>query len=280
MPKRVLFYARSSSNTLYNACFDTQRYHAKQFIKEMGWKLTLTCRDEDIGEVVFTAQPGVHKLLEEVEHGSMDVVLCHTLDRLCSSLTVAARLLHELKAQGIELWAADPGVQIKTEDLIDYYCTDPSKPLGDGRHFEAKPDDLYEVEHLVRLPYGYRYTGAYNAARQYVFGYKVLDPEAADVVLRIFQMYVDGMSPAKIAAVLNMQGLPSPYGGTWRGAIIRGDRTQRSGILNEQTYIGRSWVPGRDDYSYAPALRIVSDELWRRVKLRLGSSSRRAAARQ
>ncbi|RVQ74134.1 recombinase family protein [Sinorhizobium medicae] len=277
MPKRVLFYARHSSDDRLCPCFDRQNYHAKRFIKEKGWKLVLTCRDEDIGDVVFTAQPGVHKLLEEVDHRSVDVVLCHTLDRLCSSLTVAARLLHDLKAQGIELWAADPGVQIKTKDLIDYYCTNPGKPLGDGRHLEAKPDDLYEVEHLVRLPYGYRYTGAYNADRQYVFGYKVLDPEAADVVLRIFQMYADGMSPAKIAAVLNMEGVPSPYSGTWRDATIRGDRSRRSGILNDEIYIGRSWVPGRDYYDYAPALRIVSDELWRRVKLRQGFSARRAA---
>ncbi len=277
MTKRVLFYARNATNTIHNACFDTQRHFAKIFIKEMGWKLILTCRDEDIGEVVFTAQPGIHKLLEEVEHGSIDVVLCHTLDRLCSSLTVAARLLHDLKAQGIELWAADPGVQIKTKDLIDYYSTDPSKPLGNGRHFEAKPDDLYDVEHLVRLPYGYRYTGAYNADRQYVFGYKVLDPEAADVVLRIFQMYADGMSPAKIAAVLNTQGVPSPHGRMWREATIRGNRVRRTGILNDDSYLGRSWVPGRDYHDYARALQIVSDELWRRVKLRQEFSARRAA---
>lgn len=279
MPKRVLFYARHSSDDRLCACFDRQNYHAKRFTKEMGWKLILTCRDEDIGNVVFTAQPGIHKLLEEVEHGSIDIILCHTLERLCSTYAVAERLLHELRASKIELWAADPGVQIKTGELLDYYYNNPDRVVGGGSHLSL-PDDLYEVEHLRRLPYGYRYTGAYNADRQYVFGYKVLDTEAADIVLRIFQMYADGMSPAKIAAVLNTQGVSSPYGGTWRGDIIRGDRTLRSGILNDESYIGRSWVPGRDYYSYAPALRIVSDELWSRVKLRLGFSSRRAAGQR
>lgn len=277
MPKRVLFYARHSSDDRICACFDRQNYHAKRFIKEKGWKLELTCRDEDIGEVVFTAQPGIHKLLEEVHHGSVDVVLCHTLERLCSTYAVAERLLHEVKAKKIEVWAADPGIQIETRDLIDYYYDNPDPVVGRGSHHAPMPDELYEIEHLRRLPFGYRYTGAYNADRQYVFGYKVLDPEAADVVLRIFQMYADGMSPAKIAAVLNTQGVPSPYGGTWRDATIRGDRARRSGILNDEIYIGRSWVPGRDYYSYAPALRIVSDELWSRVKLRQDFSARGAA---
>ena len=110
-----------------------------------------------------------------------------------------------------------------------------------------------------------------------MFGYKVLDSEAADVVLRIFQMYADGMSPAKIAAVLNTQGVPSPHGRMWREATIRGNRALRTGILNDDNYLGRSWVPGRDYHEYARALQIVSDELWSRVKLRQEFSARRAA---
>ena len=133
------------------------------------------------------------------------------------------------------------------------------------------------MEHLVRLSYGYRYTGAYNADRQYVFGYKVLDPEAADIVLRIFQMYADGMSPAKIATFLNTQGVPSPHGRMWREATIRGNSVRRTGILNDDSYLGRSWVPGRDYHEYARALQIVSDELWRRVKRRQEFSARSAA---
>lgn len=91
------------------------------------------------------------------------------------------------------------------------------------------PDDLYEAEHLVPLTYGYRYTGAYNADGTYIFGFRVLEHEAAEVVLRISQMYADGMSPAKIAEALNAQGIPSPHGRMWCGAIIRGGRNRRVG---------------------------------------------------
>ncbi|PZR79912.1 MAG: hypothetical protein DI537_40435 [Stutzerimonas stutzeri] len=135
------------------------------------------------------------------------------------------------------------------------------------------PDDLYEVEHLVALPYGYRYTGAYNTDRKYVFGFKAIHKEPAEVILRIFQLYADGLSPAKIAEALNAEGIGGPRGLKWRDTTIRGDRTRRTGILNDEIYIGRSRVPGRG-YDLAYALQIVSDELWNRVKQRQGFAAR------
>src|SRR5690606_28241418 len=141
-------------------------------------------------------------------------------------------LLHDLTAKGMELWAADPGIRIQSKDLIGYYCTDPGKPLAGFQYFGAMPDDLYDVDHLVPLPYGYRYTGAYDSNGTYVFGFKAIDEDCATVVRRIFQMYADGMSPAKIAAVLNDGGIPGPSGGKWRDTTIRGDRPRRTGILN------------------------------------------------
>ncbi|MBT9373437.1 recombinase family protein [Rhizobium sp. CSW-27] len=277
MPKKVLAYLRDPRSTLNTACADPQLFHVKAFIKKNGWNLELTCLDEDIGEVVFTAQPGVHKLLEEADIGSIDIVLCHTLDRLCSRFAVAERLLHDLDTKGVEVWAADPGVRIKAADLFDYYYNDPDGTLGRVRRRSPMPDDLYEAEHLVPLPYGYRYTGAYNADGTYIFGFRALEHETAAVVVRIFQMYADGMSPAKIADALNAESIPSPHGRMWRDATIRGGRNRRTGILNDEIYIGRSWVPGRE-YDFSPALRIVSDELWRRVKRRQDFACRRAGA--
>lgn len=58
--------------------------------------------------------------------------------------------------------AADPGIRFETTDLIDHYGKDLSKPIGTGRPVAPMPGYLYETEHLVPLPYGYRYTGTFN----------------------------------------------------------------------------------------------------------------------
>jgi len=277
MKKNVLIYARHSAGDHVHPCLETQLYYGHRFIKENGWTFVKSYADEDIGEVVFMSQPGIRKLYAHIEREEIDVILCHTLDRLCSRSDVASRLLSELAGKRIELWAADPGERITTRNLSDHYIGDRSNMFAMGSHIAPVPDDLREDEHLVPLPFGYRNAGACNADGRRIFGFKVVDPVAGDVVRRIFRMYAEGMAPSRIAALLNTEGVAGPRGSIWREAAIRGNRAGGTGILNNPIYIGACKKPGRDDYGYALALRIVSDELWDRVKDRQDAAAERAA---
>lgn len=277
MKKNVLFYARHSAGYHDHACLETQLYYGHRFIKENGWTFAKSYTDEDIGEVVFMTQPGVRKLFAHIKREEIDVIVCHTLDRLCSRPDIASRVLSELAGKGIELWAADPGERITARNVSNHYIGDRSDMFAMGSHIASVPDDLREEEHLVPLPFGYRYAGACNADGQRNFGFKVVDPMAADVVRRIFRMFAEGMAPTKIAAFLNAEGVAGPRGSIWREAAIRGNRAGGTGILNNSVYIGACKKPGRDDYGYALALRIVSDELWDRVKDRQDATAERAA---
>ncbi|MFK3692495.1 recombinase family protein [Agrobacterium tumefaciens] len=248
-----------------------------RFIKENGWTFVKSYADADIGEVVFMAQPAVRKLFAHIERETVDIVLCHTLDRLCSRFDIASRLLSELAHKGIELGVADPGERITARNLSDYYMTDRSNMFVPGGRIAQVPDDLREEKHFAPLPFGYRYSGACNADGQRIFGFKIVDPVAADVVRRIFGMYAEGMAPTKIAALLNVEGVAGPCGSIWRDAAIRGNRAQTTGILNNPAYIGVCNQAGDDDDHYVSALRIVSDELWDRVKDRQDAAAERAS---
>ena len=277
MTKNVLFYARHSAGYHDHACLETQLYYGHRFIKEKGWTFAKSYTDEDIGEVVFMAQPGVRKLFAHIEREKVDIVLCDTLDRLCSRFDIASRLLSELARKGIELWVADPGERITARNLSDYYMSDRSNMFVPGGRTAEVPDDLREEKHFAPLPFGYRYSGACNADGQRIFGFKVVDPVAADVIRRIFGMYAEGTAPTKIAALLNVEGVAGPRGSIWRDAAIRGNRALGTGILNNPAYIGACKQGGDDDYHYVSALRIVSDELWDRVKDRQDAAAERAA---
>ncbi|MDR6590087.1 recombinase family protein [Agrobacterium tumefaciens] len=277
MTKNVLFYARHSAGYHDHARLETQLYYGHRFIKENGWTFVKSYTDEDIGEVVFMAQPGVRKLFAHIEREKVDIVLCDTLDRLCSRFDIASRLLSELARKGIELWVADPGERITARNLSDYYMSDRSNMFVPGGRTAEVPDDLREEKHFAPLPFGYRYSGACNADGQRIFGFKVVDPVAADVIRRIFGMYAEGTAPTKIAALLNVEGVAGPRGSIWRDAAIRGNRALGTGILNNPAYIGACKQGGDDDYHYVSALRIVSDELWDRVKDRQDAAAERAA---
>jgi site-specific DNA recombinase len=118
-------------------------------------------------------------------------------------------------------------------------------------------------------------------------------------------MYANGTGPRTIAATLNAEGVPSPgsqwkrdtrrQDGKWLASAIHGDINRGSGILNNDSYRGmviwnRSrWIRSAADSANRRAvmnprsewieqadesLRIVSDELWQRVKARQARQSR------
>ncbi|MGP3699914.1 recombinase family protein, partial [Rhodobacter sp. NSM] len=136
------------------------------------------------------------------------------------------------------------------------------------------------------IAYGYRVLpGAAGLNRAIV-------PEEAAVVRRILEDYAAGLSPRKIAAALNAEGIASPSGGGWNDSTIRGNAKKRDGLLRNEAYVGvivygRNQF-GRDPdtgnrisrpaeaeaiiYADRPELQIVPDELWNSVQGRLDTT--------
>lgn len=124
-------------------------------------------------------------------------------------------------------------------------------------------------------------------------------PEQAAVVRRIFGNYADGLSPRRIAASLNEDGVPSLSGGKWNDSTIRGNAKKGDGMLRNKAYVG-SIVYGRnrflrdgdtgnrisrasdeDDIVYGEAaqLAIVEIDVWDRVQERLEETHAKQTAR-
>src|SRR5262249_259183 len=87
--------------------------------------------------------------------------------------------------------------------------------------------------------FGYRIVRRVLADGSVATGEREIDAEQAAIVLRIFQEYAEGMTPRRIAARLNRDGIASPRRGQWNASTINGNRQRRNGILNNDLYIGR-----------------------------------------
>ena len=55
---------------------------------------------------------------------------------------------------------------------------------------------------------------------------------------RIFREFAVGRSARAIAADLNKECIPSPFGGAWGASTINGNLKRRSGFLYNEIYIG------------------------------------------
>jgi hypothetical protein len=138
------------------------------------------------------------------------------------------------------------------------------------------------------LCYGYDVVKRTDSEGEPVRGERKINEAEAVVVRRIFREFAVGKSPRAIATNLNRDGIPGPFGHTWGDTTIRGHASRGNGIVNNELYAGMLvWnrqrfikdpntgkrVPRPNPEAKwirteVPELRIVNDELWRRVKLR------------
>jgi site-specific DNA recombinase len=146
------------------------------------------------------------------------------------------------------------------------------------------------------LHYGYRIPADERGLRR--TGVRVIHPEEARVVVRIYEMFVSGLSPHAIARHLNAEGVPGKDGRRWTDSMIRGHPKRGSGILRNDVYVGRQILnrqrvfkdpaSGREIarpnpesewvVSELPGLEIVPQDLWDRAQARLEEMRVSAAA--
>lgn len=69
-------------------------------------------------------------------------------------------------------------------------------------------------------------------------GRMVIDPAQAEVVRRIFALYIGGLSARSIALRLNAEGLAAPRGALWSASAIGGWGQRGNGIIGNEAYCG------------------------------------------
>ena len=287
MTKNVLFYARYSTDRQNEVSIETQVELGKAFVANKGWKLVETYADSAISGTSFTSRPGIQQVLAHVKRERIDVVLCVTADRLSRDVEHSSKILKELNYHDTAIWTVQAGQEISHMEL--HMRSTLSHELVEQIRYrtrEGMKTAVTKGKASTCLAYGYRLSQQRDASGDRIKGLREIDLEKAEIVRRIYQLYADGMSPRDIAQLLNREGIPGPRGRKWRDTAIRGHVGRGTGILNNESYIGRM-VWNRRQYrknpqterrtarandssdwvvTDVPEMRIVSDDLWSRVK--------------
>ena len=287
MTKTVLFYARYSTDRQHEVSIETQIELGEAFVKDRGWKLAATYSDAAISGTSYLLRPGIQSLMAHVKRERIDVVLCVTVDRLSRDIEHSAKILKELRYRDADIWTVHAGTPVT--DLEMALRAALSHELVEQIRYRTREGMKTAVKKgkaSTCLAYGYRLTQQRDEMGDRIKGLREIDPEKADIVRRIYQLYADGMSPRDIALLLNKEKVTGPRGRKWRDTAIRGHVGRGTGILNNESYIGRM-VWNRRQYrknpqtekrtarandasewvlAEVPQMRIVSDELWGRVK--------------
>lgn len=288
---RAAIYARYSSDNQRRTSIDDQLRLARERCARDGWQVVAVHTDEEISAATpVELRPGSRALYTAAMAGRFDVLVIEALDRFSRNLGDQERVVERLEFRGIRLVGFGDGYDSALDGreiargvrgLINaQYLRDLAKKTHRGQS-----GTFGRGRHVGGIQYGYRTEAAPDGDGRVLR----VDAEQAATVLRIYEAYADGQSTRAIAHQLNADGVPAPRGGSWAVSCIQGSGARGLGLLHAEIYRGRQvwnrrrWVkdPDTGKRTYverpqsewqvreAPDLRIVGDELWRRVQERM-----------
>ena len=283
----AIIYARYSSDHQREASIDDQIRLCRAYADKNGWDVVETYADRAISGASLL-RPGYQALMDHAMKRETDIVLAESLDRLSRDQEETAGLFKRLKFFGVELITATEGPI--TELHVGLKGTMNALYLKDLADKTRRG-----LEGRVRAgrsgggnSYGYDVVHEQGPDGELIRGKRRINNGEAAVIRRVFEAYAGGASPRKIARQLNDDGIAGPSGGLWRDTSIRGHIIRGTGILNNDLYVGRlvwnrlryvkdpltgkrvSRLNEKDAWitKEVPDLRIITDDLWDRVKAR------------
>jgi site-specific DNA recombinase len=289
---RTIIYARYSSDRQRETSIADQVRVCRSRASAEQWSVVGFHSDEEVsGSTPVAARPGGAEVLLDAAERRFDLLLLEGLDRLSRDLVEQETVVRRLEHRGIRIVCVSDG----------YDSQSASRKIHRGMRGlinEIYLDDLRAKTHrglsgqVARgynaggLGYGYRSVPDGRGHRLEI------DEERAPWVVWIFQQFISGWSPRRIAAELNNRKIPSPRGSSWAGSALYGSPAKGTGILNNVLYTGRytwnrsQWVTNPDtgrrqrverpeaewQVEVRPELKVLSDELWQAARARLERS--------
>jgi site-specific DNA recombinase len=299
--RRAALYARYSTDKQSEMSVEDQFRVSERIANREGFEVVARFEDRAITGGT-SARPGYQAMLSGARLRQFDAIIAEDLKRLWREQAEQWRCIKELLDLDMCVITAS-GVDSRQPNFEII-----ASVIGAAAELDRKEASYRTRRGLEGLAVAGKSTGGkaygYVAARDSDTGQVEIKEAEAAVVTRIFEMYASGLSPRSIAGRLNAEGVPSPGASwfrkstgqhskrrsKWVASAIHGDVRRGSGILNNERYIGRMnwgrshWKRGAADSSKRvnrliddrsqwvtheePRLRIISDELWNRVRER------------
>ncbi len=229
---RAAIYARFSTDLQQERSIDDQIALCRLYAERSGLSVITTYTDRARSGASTIGRGGLLDMMAAARNREFDVVVVEALDRLSRDQEDLAGIWKRLQFLGIEIRAVHEGtadaIQIGVRGLVGaLYLQDLAHKVRRGM-----TGIIRDGRHAGGRAYGYRPVAGKRGEMQ------IVDTEA-EVIRRIFALYLDGTPPRDIAGRLNREGVPPPRGSKWNASTINGSPQRGSGILHNELYAGR-----------------------------------------
>jgi len=210
-----------------------------KYVVERGWDIYNIYSDEDYSGA-DRERPEFNNLIADAEQGKFNIVLCKTQSRFTRDMELVEKYIHHL----FLLWG------IRFVAVVDNVDTD-IKGNKKARQINGLINEWYleDLSENIRTVFDHKRKNGQYIGGFPVYGYQkdpndknklIIDPEAAEVVRKIYHLYLDGHGKQHIARILNEVGLPNPskYKQLKGTGYVNGFEKNDLGLWN-RTSVGR-----------------------------------------
>ena len=230
--RKVAGYARVSTDmeeqqTSYAAQVD---YYTNFIKARPDWEFVRVYTDEGISATSTRHREGFQEMVRDALAGRIDLIVTKSVSRFARNTVDSLTTIRELKAHGTEVFFEKEGIwtfDTKGELLITIMSS-------------LAQEESRSISENVRWGQRKKFSdGRYSLNYPHFLGYDkgpegklVINQEQAQLVRRIYGMFLKGHSPYQIAKNLTDEGIPTPAGKKkWSYTTIRR-------VLSNETYMG------------------------------------------
>lgn len=225
--KKVAFLSRVSTLDQHSSIENQDLIFDQWLEKNPHCELYRIYTDEGISGSKSYKRPEFLQMLKDGISRKYDILVAKSYSRFARNQRESLSAIADLRVAGVRVVfleeAMDTEKDIKNAGLYGWLAemeaqktSERIKTVWDSFNKEGKV-------HVTLAPYGYLYD---KEIKNFV-----VNEIEAQVVRRIFNLYLEGYGFNNIAHMLDTEGIPTKRGGAWAGATVRG-------ILTNEFYLG------------------------------------------
>lgn len=231
--RRVCGYARVStdSDEQFTSFQAQQEYYTKFIQSHPDWEFAGLYSDEGISGTNTKKRDGFNQMIKDALDGKIDLIVTKSISRFARNTVDTLLTVRKLKEKGVECYFEKENIftfDSKGEmvlTLMSSLAQEESRSISENVTWGHRQSFRNGKVHIAYS----RFLGFEKGED----GKLKVVPEEANIIRRIYGMFLDGFTATKIAAILNEEGIESP------GKAKKGwTPTTLMGILTNEKYKG------------------------------------------
>ena len=230
MPKlvRVAAYARVSSDkdAMLHSLSSQVSYFSKMIQSHDSWKYVGVYSDEGMTGTKIK-RDGFQRMMRDAKAGKIDIIVTKSLSRFARNTVDCLKTIREMKAINVDIFFEEQNIHTLSANgeflisLLAGYAQEESR--------QCSENTLWRVRKNFKegKPYGGSSMLGYKLEK----GRFTVVPEEAEIVRKIFDLYLAGNGFCKIARILTNEGIKSYTGKAWNKSTL-------GEIISNVTYTG------------------------------------------